>query len=139
MRLLPTKCDEITRETIHSSVMSQSHIIPMPKADVDEHPELVHELLPLEKELKEKWPFNPDMPRVSAYKLQSSAAGHHEKHGKLLEKFAKVSAVVGHKVLEKVTHLETMRTQGGTPIYDKNWMAKMADETPLGPYMKAME
>ncbi|RDB28797.1 hypothetical protein Hypma_015566 [Hypsizygus marmoreus] len=49
--------NEITRETIHSSVLEQDKLDPDLVATVKKYPELVAPLNPLEQELRLNWPF----------------------------------------------------------------------------------
>lgn len=62
-RTIPTRTDDVTHETIHPSVRAQKTLSPALAADLQDNPGLVCELLPLEEELKKKWPYDP--PKVT--------------------------------------------------------------------------
>jgi len=51
---IPTEFNEITRETIHASVLEQDKIDPLLSSLVDKH--LVKPLMPAEEELRSNWP-----------------------------------------------------------------------------------
>jgi len=50
--------NDITHETIHSSVLQQP-VFPRLAEELAKHPELVSALMPLEEEMKVNWPFRP--------------------------------------------------------------------------------
>ncbi|KAK1233033.1 hypothetical protein PQX77_003836 [Marasmius sp. AFHP31] len=58
-RTLPTSHNEVTHETIHPSVFEQPTINEDIRKLIDEHPDLVAKLLPLEEEMKTLWPYEP--------------------------------------------------------------------------------
>uniref|UniRef100_A0A0W0F5N8 T6SS Phospholipase effector Tle1-like catalytic domain-containing protein n=1 Tax=Moniliophthora roreri TaxID=221103 RepID=A0A0W0F5N8_MONRR len=59
-RTLPTSENDVTHESIHPSVLEQPALDPAIQYLVDEHPELIAKLLPLEEEMKAQWPYDPE-------------------------------------------------------------------------------
>ena len=58
-RALPTQPNPQTHEYIHSSVLQQKEPPKGLKETLDKYPQLLAKLLPLEKELKLNWPYDP--------------------------------------------------------------------------------
>jgi hypothetical protein len=108
----------------------------MPGLDIAAHPELVHELTPLEKQLRDHWPYDPESEVVKSYQARIKTEN---KEPTTLEKVAKISEIAGHSVVETALHTVAMTSQGGHPVYQKTWLAKMSEETHLGPYLKALD
>jgi hypothetical protein len=138
-RKLPTAHDDITHETIHPSVLDQSNIMPLPEKDIAEHPELVHDLTPLEKQLRDRWPFDPNSARAKDYAEKST---QDNKTPSLISKALKIGSDAGNFLLAKAVRTDVMTGQGGAisgSVYEKTWFAKMVGETNLGPYLKAFE
>ncbi|KAF8078667.1 hypothetical protein FPV67DRAFT_1466003, partial [Lyophyllum atratum] len=57
-RPIPTCPNDVTRETIHASVLEQEFLSPELANILARHPELVMPLLPLEQEVKLNWPMH---------------------------------------------------------------------------------
>ncbi|KAF9270123.1 hypothetical protein L218DRAFT_14436 [Marasmius fiardii PR-910] len=74
-RTLPTSKNEITHERIHPSVLQQRKLQPAIKCLVEEHPELVCKLLPLEEELRTEWPYVPGQVDIHDNKTDSEVNG----------------------------------------------------------------
>jgi len=134
-RPLPTSTDNITHETIHPSVLFQSDILPEPQIDIVKHPDIIAELTPIEKQLKDKWPYHPENAIVQAYKAKASVQ---TKSPTLLAKVAEVGQTMGKKVLERTVKKEAMISQSGHPVYESTWLTKVTEETRLGPYVRAV-
>ena len=54
-REMPTETDEITHQTVHSSVLSRKSIREDLRLDLKANPSLIAPLLPFEGKLKEEW------------------------------------------------------------------------------------
>ena len=135
-RQLPKSHDDITHETIHPTVLDQSKVLKMPTEDITSHPELVHDLTELEKQLRDQWPYDPNSPAAKAY---TTRANSDNATPSLLARATKVASDVGHSVLESAFRTETIPDVEGPPVYQKTWLAKIAAETHLGPYLNAFE
>jgi hypothetical protein len=135
-RQLPTSHDDITHETIHPTILDQSKVLKMSAEDIAAHPELVHDLTELEKQLRDQWPYDPNSPAAKAY---TTRVNSNNTPPSLLAKVTKVASDVGHSVLESAFRTEAMPGVEGPPVYQKTWLAKMAAETHLGPYLNAFE
>lgn len=59
-RKLPSAPDPRTNETYHSSVLRQHTPPAAVQVSVKQYPELLQKLMPLEEQLKQTWPFDPD-------------------------------------------------------------------------------
>ena len=70
-RPLPS-LDDTTQETVHPSVLEQDKLPLRLKEHLSEHPELIHQLRPLEEEWKRRWPYNPDSAQAQDYKLSQA-------------------------------------------------------------------
>ena len=134
-RQLPKSFDNITHETIHPTVLHQSEMSPTAAEDIAAHPELVHDLTELEKQLRDQWPYDPNSPAAKAY---TTRANSDNTTPSLLAKVKKVASDVGHSV-ENAFRTETPPGGEGPPVSQKTWLAKMAAETHLGPYLNAFE
>ena len=66
-RTLPTVTDDVTHETVHPSVLEQSHILPQLAENIERNPGLVCSLQPLEEELRRRWAVVPDNATAQAY------------------------------------------------------------------------
>jgi hypothetical protein len=67
-RQLPS-LDASTRECVHPSVLEQGdQLRPALRDYLSEHPELIHQLTPMEEEWKRGWPYDPNSPQVQRYK-----------------------------------------------------------------------
>ena len=55
----PTSSNPITHESIHPSVLMQSAISPQLTNILATHPDLVCQLMPLEEQVKQHWPYVP--------------------------------------------------------------------------------
>jgi len=69
-RRLPSVPDQITHESIHSSVLHQQSVSPVLSGILTSHPHIVCPLLPLEEEMKAKWAYDPSSPSALAYEKQ---------------------------------------------------------------------
>jgi len=108
-RQLPKTTDNITHETIHSSVLEQIDMQdPTLKKAVTKHPNLVEKLLPLEEDMKSKWRFD---------KENLGARKHHHS----VFSFAKH---LGEEIIHKVTTTEVMKEESGAPVYTTNSVAE---------------
>jgi hypothetical protein len=58
-RQLPTSFDPITHESIHPSVLMQGAIPPQLAKALATHSELICQLMPLEQQAKQQWPYAP--------------------------------------------------------------------------------
>ena len=101
-RPLPTKTDEVTHETIHPSVRHQKELYPKLAQAIDEHPNLIAKLLPLEEELRKNWPYTPTTQQETPDLEKSPGVpdplkGQHSL-GELAHDVAKVTMSVIHKV-----------------------------------------
>ena len=68
-RPLPS-LDSSTQECVHPSVLEQGDQLRSALKDyLSTHPELIHQLTPLEEEWKRDWPYDPNAPQVEKYKL----------------------------------------------------------------------
>lgn len=56
-----------THETIHSSVLQQTELSPIISDCLQNHPNLVCPLSPLEEQIKRSWPYDPNSPEAKAY------------------------------------------------------------------------
>ncbi|KAJ7487558.1 hypothetical protein B0H11DRAFT_1720990 [Mycena galericulata] len=76
-RTLPTQTNNVTHETIHSSVLEQRSVYAALGNDLSEHPELIAPLLPLESALRLHWPtlppagHDPSLPLSGTIKQQA--------------------------------------------------------------------
>ena len=66
-RTLPTVTDDITHETVHPSVLEQSHILPQLAKNIERNPSLLCSLQPLEEELRRRWTVVPENATAQAY------------------------------------------------------------------------
>jgi hypothetical protein len=137
MRQLPMNINDVTQETIHPSVFAQSNTVSIPKDAIAKQPQLIGALLPLEQQLKDRWPYDPNGPAAAVY--AAKAVEHHHQDPDVLAKVEKLGVVLVHRVLEKASHVEAMRSQSGQAVYEKNHLTKLLDESHLGPYLKAFE
>ncbi|KAL0071878.1 hypothetical protein AAF712_000800 [Marasmius tenuissimus] len=87
-RTLPTSHNEITHETIHPSVFEQPTLNEEIRKLIDEHPDLVAKLLPLEEEMKTRWPYVPGQVEIRDEKGKPVKAKTAGAVSKLLEKVA---------------------------------------------------
>ena len=69
-RPIPTKTNEITQEYIHPSVLEQAKLFPNLALVLDDHPDIVGELLPLEEEFKLNWPYKASSDPARSYSLE---------------------------------------------------------------------
>jgi len=102
-RTLPTETDNVTHETIHSSVLHQTSVYASLGIDLSEHPELVAPLLPLEDGLRRHW-------------AALTPAGHDPS-----------LPLTGS--LQHVTERDTgLSTEAGKRVHEKNWLGKFIRE-----------
>jgi hypothetical protein len=55
----PTSSNPITHESIHPSVLMQGAISPQLTNTLATHPDLICHLMPLEEQMKQRWPYVP--------------------------------------------------------------------------------
>ena len=68
-RQLPS-LDASTQECVHPSVLEQGdQLRPALRDYLSRHPELIHQLTPMEEEWKCGWPYDPNSPQAQRYKL----------------------------------------------------------------------
>ncbi|KAG5647946.1 hypothetical protein DXG03_006980 [Asterophora parasitica] len=82
-RPIPKCPNDVTRETVHASVLEQEDLNPHLVDTLAKHPELIMPLLPLEEEIKLNWPLHMDAQVIHAAnghspKPKSSAANNTE-------------------------------------------------------------
>lgn len=84
-RTLPTVTNDITYETVHSSVLEQPHVLPQLAENIKRNPSLVCALHPLEEELRRRWAVIPENETAQAYAgmylSETVTEAHH--HGSL--------------------------------------------------------
>jgi hypothetical protein len=98
-RTLPTKTDDTTHETIHPSVLHQKDLYPKLAQDIRAHPKLITELLPLEEEMKQNWPFDPSVNLNNHLeKIPGAPEPLHDSWNKIAQGIAKTSSSILHKV-----------------------------------------
>ncbi|EPQ60681.1 hypothetical protein GLOTRDRAFT_118837 [Gloeophyllum trabeum ATCC 11539] len=115
-RQYPTSTNEVTHEHIHPSVLEQKSLLPALRADIEQHPELIAELMPLEEEMRQNWPYHFDkhsapVQAAATVSPKSGIIGELlEKGTKLgieqLKKFSEDSsmAAVGKEILNHLQH-----------------------------------
>ncbi|KIM84974.1 hypothetical protein PILCRDRAFT_817818 [Piloderma croceum F 1598] len=131
-RQLLTSTDDVTHETIHPSALRQKQILPQLKANVDNNPALVTELLPFEQEVKEQWPYVPGKNPPRDIKTEENSDDMNKSFmGMAIQQGTQL---VQH-TLRELTHTEIMKDASGSPVYEKNCLARHADETPFGKYL----
>ncbi|KAJ7293538.1 hypothetical protein C8J57DRAFT_1269293 [Mycena rebaudengoi] len=106
-RVLPTETNDVTHETIHSSVLQQAKPYASLGIDLVEHPNLVAPLLPLEDALHRHWPSlivtpsepDPNSPPAADKELKhaSSLATEPRGHANWIAKFT-------HEIKSAVLH-----------------------------------
>ncbi|KAF7310874.1 DUF2235 domain-containing protein [Mycena chlorophos] len=101
-RTPPTETNNVTHETIHSSVLDQRKLNPTVGSDIQIHPQLIHPLLPLEAALKSHWP------------ALTHAASEHNTSATQTARVATETADTG------------LTTESGHRIREKNWLGKLA-------------
>ncbi|KAJ2920394.1 hypothetical protein MD484_g113, partial [Candolleomyces efflorescens] len=66
-RPIPSETNEITNEWIHPSVLEQANLYPRLAHVLENHPQIVCPLLPLEEEMKRNWPYIEDSIAAKTY------------------------------------------------------------------------
>jgi uncharacterized protein (DUF2235 family) len=129
-RQLPTVTDDITHETVHPSASKQAHLLPQLKANIEKNPALVCELLPLEKQMKEKWSYVPGVCPPQDVKTEQKADDGSQQS--LLNRALQKGRQLGQYAIHELTHTEIMKNPAGEPVYEKSYLARHIDETPFG-------
>jgi hypothetical protein len=119
-RQLPTCWSDVTHETYHPSVLCQTNGFPIPGFDITAHPELIQELTPLEEQLREQWPYDPNSAAAKSYQETETK----NKGFTTLRKVAKICKSASDAVVEKALHTVVMTNQEGYPVHQKTWIAK---------------
>ena len=127
-RPLPTLTDNVTHEVIHPSVLNQIAPIPELSNVLKEHPELLHNLLPWEEQVKEAW--GAQLATTSAFRVQAAAAHttdtSHHSHDFI------------HKTVEAIKRLKHSERSDGVAqpethtAYVNGWLGKVATESSIG-------
>ncbi|KAF5374815.1 hypothetical protein D9758_000331 [Tetrapyrgos nigripes] len=74
-RAIPTSYNEVTKETFHPSVLQQTNIDPEVSKIIEEHPEMLADLKPLEKELQSSWTID----EASVYTMNMESSSEEKK------------------------------------------------------------
>ena len=124
-RTLPTSTNDITHEVIHPSVLHQANPIPELSQVLEEHPELLHTLLPWEENTKEAWAGR--LEATSAFKVQAKVASTtHHSHDFV------------HKAVEAIKHLkhgdqgDQQAQNEAHSAYVSGWLGKVVSESSVG-------
>jgi hypothetical protein len=133
-RQFPTAPNPVTNETIHPSILEQPNILPPAlSAAIQRYPQLVAPLMPLEGELKQNWPYVPGKNHYHDLKAEHlTVEMKKEKPGFFSESLIERSFEAGRGLVQRITHIEAMRTEKGRPLYEKSRLTKLASETPFG-------
>ncbi|TFY82651.1 hypothetical protein EWM64_g1362 [Hericium alpestre] len=123
-RKLPVGINPVTHETVHSSVLQQDTILPQLKKTLDEHPDLLAPLLPLEEELKVNWHFSPDTAKA---KVQNA---HGNKTAKLKIETTRRPSLV-KRTKERIRRMT--RGEGGGPESQLPPSIRVLGDTPKSP------
>jgi hypothetical protein len=100
---LPTETNNVTHETIHSSVLDQRSLAEPLDTHLSEHPELVGPLSPLEDALRSHWPVLTSTVRDPSLPLSGT--------------------------MDHVTKRDTgLASEAGTRVRERNWLGKLAHE-----------
>lgn len=132
-RQLPTATDNVTYETVHPSVKRHAHLLPQLEANINKNPDIVCKLLPLETQMKDKWPYvsgtNPPKDAKITVKESDATPG-------LLTSFVHMILAKGKKLgqnaLHGLTRTEVMKNESGEPVYEQTGLARHIEESPFG-------
>ncbi|KAJ6575071.1 hypothetical protein B0H19DRAFT_1127016 [Mycena capillaripes] len=106
-RTLPSETDNVTHETIHSSVLHQRSLAEPLAGDLSQNQELVAPLLPLEDALRSHWPVLTSTVHDPSVPLGGTLGG----------------------TMDEATHKDTgLTTEAGKRVREKNWLGKIAHE-----------
>jgi len=119
-RELPTSTNSATHESIHSSVLEQAQLYPALEELVNKHPELICPLLPLEQEMKAKWPYVPQSPIARSYTAHLDQQKQSSGFVRSLSMTGKRLSQIGRSLFRNgsVRKDTTVKTESGMPIYD---------------------
>ena len=113
------------------------------KDALDEHPELLADLMPLEKELKVNWPFVSDaaggsVPNMRGNKTAQVKATRHK------SLMIRTRDVITRRSLSESGHLEpaptisTMLDSPKSPKQTRSWLTKLAEDTSFGALVREL-
>ena len=131
-RSLPTVTDDVTHEVIHPSVLEQTNPIPELSYILNEHPEMVHTLLPWEMKMKEGW--TKRLATSTAFRMQAGVKVAGVDHAHQSHNFI-------HKLTEAIEHMKSRASEDGTPVvvgaethstYVDGWLGKVVTESSVG-------
>jgi hypothetical protein len=143
-RRFPTSVDPITHESIHSSVLMQSAMLPQLADTMAAHPNLVCQLMPLEQQAKEQWSLVPrEHPLSSAVDVMKAEVAN------------KVTVVDHHSFIVRVVKSLKRRVRGGhhntqrtrtlarhtdsttsLTMGERSWLLRLTQESSLGAFIR---
>jgi len=111
----------------------QKQVLPQLKANVENKPALVTELLPFEQDVQKQWPYVPgkNPPRDIKTEEKSDDVMNKSFMGMAIQQGTQLV----QRTLHELTHTEVMEDASGGPVYEKNCLARHADETSFGKYL----
>ncbi|CAE6362832.1 unnamed protein product [Rhizoctonia solani] len=111
-----------THERMHESVKRQKLRTPAANQWIEEHPDRIVNLLPLEIEIRENWGYRPGHTPKRIDTLQA------QKEIKSEQAAAKGLIAMAQKVLRSATQTEVIKDEGGRSVYEDSWVGRILDE-----------
>jgi uncharacterized protein (DUF2235 family) len=125
-RQVPASTDDVTHETIHSSVLQQGYILPQLQANITNNPSLVIGIMAQEEELKKTWPYVPGKHPPTDIKTTEEGNRPDDAMHKSFVNMALSKA----EELERRVHQQLSEAENASS--DKGWLVRHVDETPFG-------
>ena len=125
---MPTETDDITHETIHSSVKGQKQLIPELNSVIDTNASIVDQLLPWELKVKAMWENKAQT--VSTMATSEAMQPTHQHHHHASEFLDRAVGALKH-----LKHGERDDEQSGGDhhrTYVNTWLQKVASESSVG-------
>lgn len=140
-RQFPKSFNPVTQETFHPSVLKQDKIRHTLKDALDEYPELLADLMPLEQELKVNWPFVSDasggsVPNMRGNKTAQVKATRHK------SLMVRTRDVITRRSLSDSGHVEpaptisTMLDSPKSPKQARSWLTRLTEDTSFGAFVR---
>lgn len=140
-RQFPKSFNPVTQETFHPSVLKQDKIRHTLKDALDEYPELLADLMPLEQELKVNWPFVSDasggsVPNMRGNKTAQVKATRHK------SLMIRTRDVITRRSLSESGHVEpaptisTMLDSPKSPKQARSWLTRLTGDASFGAFVR---
>jgi len=143
-RQFPRSLNPNTHERIHPSVLMQSTLIPQLADILTAHPDLISQLMPLEHQLKQRWPHVLEESRRSADIMEAKPATvatvlHHRSFVQRVLKSLKrwrgrgTQAVQYQSTGTPVKHVDSMSSLSPD---ERSWISRVMQDSSFGVFLR---